>query len=56
MKYTHEYIVTRIGESGYLELVSVFLTLGFENVDQVPDMLWEAAVRMYEENDESKAA
>ncbi len=56
MKYTYQHIVSRIGEKGYLELVAMFLTLGFENVNDVPDVLWESAVRMYEEEMFRKAA
>ncbi len=50
MQHKQEHIVSRIGEKGYLELVSVFLALGFENINDVPEVLWEAAVRAYEEN------
>lgn len=56
LKRLHEQIVSRIGEKGYLELVALFLTLGFENVNDVPDFLWESAVRMYEEEMFRKAA
>ncbi len=49
MRYTHEYVASRIGEKGYLDLVAIFLTLGFENVNEVPEALWEGAVRLYEE-------
>ncbi len=50
MKYDHEHIVSRIGEKGYLDLVAVFLSLGFENVHDVPEALWSAAVALYEQN------
>ncbi len=50
MKFTYEHIVSRIGEKGYLDLVAVFLSLGFENVHDVPEALWSAAVALYEEN------
>lgn len=50
MMKRQERIVSRIGEKGYLELVAVFLALGFENINDVPETLWEAAVRSYEEN------
>ncbi len=56
MKYTQEYVSSRIGEKGYLDLVAIFLTLGFDNVNEVPEALWEGAVRMYEEQMFRRAA
>ncbi len=56
MKYTQEYVSSRIGEKGYLDLVAIFLTLGFNNVNEVPEALWEGAVRMYEEQMFRRAA
>jgi hypothetical protein len=50
MKYTQEYIASRIGDRGYLDLVAVFLSLGFQNVHDVPDIIWATAVALYEEN------
>ncbi len=50
MKFTHEHIISRIGEKGYLDLVAVFLSLGFKNVQDVPEALWKAAVALYEQN------
>jgi hypothetical protein len=44
-----EHIVSRIGEKGYLELVAVFCALGFDNINDVPEGLWDMAVRLYEE-------
>jgi hypothetical protein len=49
MRYNLEQIVSRIGEKGYLEIVAVFLSLGFKNVNDVPDDLWNIAVHSYEE-------
>ena len=48
--HKQEQIVSRIGEKGYLDLVAVFLALGFENINDVPEGLWDMAVRLYEEN------
>lgn len=48
--HKQEQIVSRIGEKGYLDLVAVFLALGFENINDVPESLWDMAVRLYEEN------
>ncbi len=50
MIYTYDYIVSMIGRQGYLDLAAVFLALGFENIHDVPDVLWEAAIKAYEEN------
>ncbi len=49
MKYTQAYVSSRIGKKGYLDLVAAFLALGFENVNEVPEAIWEGAVRTYEE-------
>ncbi len=49
MKYTQSYVSSRIGEKGYLDLVAIFLALGFDNVNEVPEPIWEGAVRIYEE-------
>jgi hypothetical protein len=49
MKYTYDYIISRVGEKGYLDLVAVFQSIGFVNVHDVPDTLWAAAVTLYEE-------
>lgn len=48
MKYTRESIAARIGDRGYLDLVSIFLAMGFENIHDVPEMLWAVAVQIYE--------
>jgi hypothetical protein len=50
MKYTYKYIINRIGDKGYLDLVAVFLSMGFENVHDVPDFMWATAVALYEKN------
>jgi hypothetical protein len=50
MKYTYDYIVSRIGDKGYLDLVAVLHTLGFKNIHEVPDIIWATAVALYEEN------
>ena len=50
MKYTYEHVASRIGDKGYLDLVAVFLSMGFENVNDVPEILWATAVSLYEED------
>jgi hypothetical protein len=49
MRYSREQTVSRIGEKGYLDVVAVFLSLGFRNINDVPDDLWNAAVHSYEQ-------
>mgnify|MGYP000082088287 CR=1 FL=1 len=56
MKYTYDYIVGIVGRQGYLDLAAVFLALGFENIQDVPDALWEVAIRAYEESFMKKVA
>ena len=56
MRYSQEQTVSRIGAKGYLDVVAVFLSLGFNNINDVPDDLWNIAVHSYEEKLFRKAA
>jgi hypothetical protein len=49
MRYDQEQTVSRIGEKGYLDLVAIFFSIGFKNINDVPDDLWNVAVHSYEE-------
>ncbi len=47
--YDHDHVVERIGAKGYLDLIAFFLSLGYQNIHDVPEIMWEAAVHAYEE-------
>jgi hypothetical protein len=49
MRYRQEQTESRIGEKGYLDVVAVFFSLGYMNINDVPDDLWNIAVHSYEE-------